>query len=315
MKKFLNHILTAIFVPAFIGFGGAVLCIRGFSDYGIVLFMGLPLLVSFLAAFLWSLRRRQVSFKSAYGVAMLSHFAVGAMVMLVALDGMLCMLMALPLAAVLALIGTALGRYCGSQIGVSGGPLIPLLLCALMPMLAGFEHDHAPGPPVRVVTSMVEIEAPIAQVWDTVIAFPRITEAPTGVFAMGIAYPIEARIEGRGPGALRYCTFSTGSFVEPITVWDAPRHLGFDVIENPPPMREISIYQDLDVPHAHGFMRSQRGQFILSEHDGKTRLEGTTWYTHEIAPQFYWGPISDELIHQIHLRVLNHIKQQVEKQG
>ena len=42
--------------------------------------------------------------------------------------------------------------------------------------------------------------------------------------------------------------------------------------------------------------------------DGTTRLEGTTWYTNRIWPSGYWRLWSDLIIHRIHLRVLNHIK-------
>jgi hypothetical protein len=56
------------------------------------------------------------------------------------------------------------------------------------------------------------------------------------------------------------------------------------------------------------FLKSERGQFRLYEKDGATVVEGTTFYTHAIAPDFYWNLFSEEIIHQIHLRVLNHIK-------
>ena len=59
-------------------------------------------------------------------------------------------------------------------------------------------------------------------------------------------------------------------------------------------------------------MVSERGQFLLAEREGKVFLEGTTWYSHSIAPEFYWGLISDEIIHRIHSRVLEHIKQHAE---
>src|SRR5205809_3436324 len=36
-------------------------------------------------------------------------------------------------------------------------------------------------------------------------------------------------IEGTGVGATRYCDFTTGSFVEPIAVWEENRRLGFDI--------------------------------------------------------------------------------------
>ena len=49
-------------------------------------------------------------------------------------------------------------------------------------------------------------------------------------FKTGLAYPLRARLVGAGVGAVRHCEFTTGAFVEPITVWDAPHRLAFDVI-------------------------------------------------------------------------------------
>ncbi|MGM0558703.1 MAG: hypothetical protein ACQEVA_20120 [Myxococcota bacterium] len=114
-----------------------------------------------------------------------------------------------------------------------------------------------------------------------------------------------------GVGAVRYCNFTTGPFVEPITVWDEPHRLAFDVSEHPPAMRETSLYEHLDAPHVDGYFVSERGQFLLEElPGGKTRLTGTTWYRHEVWPVAYRKVFSDEIIHRIHLRVLNHIAAQ-----
>ena len=44
---------------------------------------------------------------------------------------------------------------------------------------------------------------------------------------------------------------------------------------------------------------------------GRTHLEGTTWYALKIHPAAYWHLWSDLLIHQIHGRVLEHIKREV----
>ena len=78
-------------------------------------------------------------------------------------------------------------------------------------------------------------------------------------------------------------------------------------------MRELSPYQDLSPKHLHGYMRSKRGEFrFIDLGDGRTRLEGSSWYELEMAPEIYWQMFSDALIHRIHLRVLDHIKQEVE---
>ncbi|GDY12422.1 hypothetical protein LBMAG53_13000 [Planctomycetota bacterium] len=43
------------------------------------------------------------------------------------------------------------------------------------------------------------------------------------------------------------------------------------------------------------------------------RLEGRTWYSVEVHPQWYWRLWSDVIIHRIHRRVLDHIKQLAER--
>ncbi len=311
LQKTLNNELFVIIVPALFGLGGAALSIRFFGQYGWSLFLALPGFVSFLSAFAWSYKQRR-TFKSAYGNSLLSIMTLGVFILIFAIDGFICLLMALPLTLVMALLGTWLGLSLGTSYKNTKGTTFSLLLCASFPLLVSFEKAITPEPFVREVTTSVVIDAPIPEVWETVIAFPKITAAPEGIFRLGIAYPIEARIEGAGVGAIRYCTFSTGDFVEPITEWDAPNRLSFDVRENPVPMKESSFYRDLDVPHLHNFMVSKKGRFQLVEQNGQVRLEGTTWYSHSLAPEFYWGLISDEIIHRVHRRVLDRIKQHAE---
>jgi len=223
--------------------------------------------------------------------------------------------MALPLAVILALIGSSVGYFLGKRLshGVSG--VAPLILVILFPFLVAFESKNPLPSPLHEVTTRIEVLAPIQAVWDEVIAFDRIEEPPTGIFRFGIAYPIEAKIDGTGVGAIRHCVFSTGPFVEPITRWDEPHALEFDVTSNPPPMREFSPWGEIATPHLHDTFTSERGRFRLYEEDGKTILEGTTWYRQTISPDFYWHKISDHLIHLIHLRVLEHIKKQAENKG
>ena len=135
-------------------------------------------------------------------------------------------------------------------------------------------------------------------------------------FRAGLAYPMRARIEGLGPGAIRYCEFSTGPFVEPIEVWDEPRLLQFRVTENPAPMHERSPYGHIQPKHLHGYLVSERGQFRLTKlANGHTLLEGATWYQHGLWPAEYWKWWSDAIIHRIHLRVLNHVRMLAERES
>ncbi len=167
--------------------------------------------------------------------------------------------------------------------------------------------------PVIEVRSQVIVEAPIESVWDHVIDFPEITDKPTGILRTGVAYPVRARIEGSGIGAIRYCEFSTGTFVEPITVWDKPNRLSFDVTSQPEPMSELSPYRHIHPPHLDGSFQSIRGEFRLMRLDGnRTRLEGITWYQIDLGPRVYWRLWTDWIIHRIHERVLKHVKAEAE---
>ncbi len=81
----------------------------------------------------------------------------------------------------------------------------------------------------------------------------------------------------------------------------------------PPPLRELSPWGATHPPHLEGFLRSRRGQFRLTAlPGGRTLLEGTTWYENRMWPAAYWQLWSDELIHRIHRRVLEHVAQEAE---
>jgi len=187
------------------------------------------------------------------------------------------------------------------------------LVLMAMPLWMGLDPKTEGEPPLLVVRSSIEINAPPEVVWRRVVSFSEIPEQREWLFHTGIAYPIRATLTGKGAGAVRRCEFSTGAFVEPIEVWDEPRLLRFGVTENPAPMEELTPYHDIEPPHLKGYFVSHEGQFELTQLPGNhTRLVGTTWYTNRIWPSAYWQLWSDHIIHHIHLRVLRHIKAQAE---
>jgi len=302
--------LLAILLPIPAMVGMVLLSTCAFRDYGWGLFIGLPFVNGMLAAILHGMRvPRRVG--QCLGVASLALLASGVAILFFAIEGLGCLVMFLPLAFPIGLFGATLGyaiqsrptpREARWRVGCSALGFLPLTMSA--------EHAIAPPEPVFAVTTTVEVDAPPAAVWRNVVEFGDIPGPRDWCFKTGVAYPVRARIDGRGVGAVRHCEFSTGAFVEPIRVWDEPRLLKFDVTENPPPMRELTFWRNVSPPHLDHFLVSNGGEFRLVALDGgrRTRLEGTTWYRHHLWPAGYWGLWSDFIIHRIHLRVLNHVK-------
>jgi hypothetical protein len=298
-------------LPAPIGVAFCLLGVYGFQQYGWGLFVGAPFAVGLLAPVIAGAHAPRTRGES-LAVAGTALLMWGAGLLLLALEGALCLVMAAPIAAVLGLLGALVGHTLQARPNRPGAEWLSLLVLLCVPALMGAE-TRLTQPPLYAVSTAVEIDAPPEVVWRCVVAFPPLPKPTELPFRLGIAYPTEARIEGTGVGACRYCVFSTGAFVEPITVWNAPHLLRFRVTGNPPALVELSPYGHLPAPHAHGYFVAEQGEFRLTPlPNNRTRLVGTTWYRHNLYPAFYWRWWCDALIHRIHGRVLRHIKAQAE---
>lgn len=301
----LFHAVVAIVVGAATGIGMISLSVYAFKGYGAALFLGTPFVVGALTAFLYN-RVYEASFWQTLGLVVLTLAISGGIALVTAQEGAVCIAMAAPLALVIGAMGAVFGRWIASR----GDAAMEGALWALiaLPSAAALEGRGEPAP-AREVRSSIVIDAPADAVWRSVIAFAPLPEPNEFVFRVGIAYPKSAEIRGTGVGAVRRCVFSTGAFVEPITVWEPGKRLGFDVTAQPRPMEEWSPYANLAPPHLDGYFRSRRGEFrLITLADGRTRLEGSTWYEMQLRPDGYWDLFADALIHRIHLRVLRHIK-------
>ncbi|HUM07068.1 MAG TPA: hypothetical protein VLT90_16490 [Terriglobales bacterium] len=296
-----------------IGLGIAMIGVRVLIGYGWGLFVAMPFTMGFIAALIYGYRQPR-SLGSCVGVGALSVALVGLALFVVAAEGILCLAMAIPIALPLAALGGSFGYWVQRARWVrQGGPAVISVALLFAPSVQWMEHSVAPRAPEYVVRSSIDVQAPPEKVWKEVVAFTEIPAPKEWLFRSGIAYPIRAEIRGMGAGAERRCVFSTGAFVEPIQIWDAPHSLKFSVTSNPAPMEEWTLYSHIEPPHLHGFLVSNGGQFLLTPlPDGGTRLEGTTWYHHGLWPAQYWRLWSDAIIHRIHMRVLTHIREAAE---
>jgi uncharacterized membrane protein YhaH (DUF805 family) len=303
----LSSSLLAIAAGAALGLGMCALSVMAMNSYGLALFMGTPFGMGIVTGFVLN-RRYAATGNETHGVVALSLVVVAGSAFLLGIEGAVCLLMIAPLGLIVAMMGGHVGRLLS---GAGERPLPGALLAlTLLPGAAGMEAGDTVAP-LREVRSQIVVDAPPAAVWSEVVAFSPLPEPTEPLFRIGLAYPTHARIEGEGVGAVRYCVFSTGSFVEPITAWEPGVRLAFDVAESPPPLAELS-FRAVSPPHLDGYLVPRRGEFRLVDlGDGRTRLEGSTWYEQRLRPEGYWVLFSDVIIARIHVRVLEHIARSV----
>jgi hypothetical protein len=277
-------------------------------NYGWGLFVALPFTMGLVSVLIYAGPKKR-SLGSCLLVAILPILFCGLCLFVIAAEGAICLIMAAPIGLVLSLFGGIVGHIIIGNRAAPSSPAAMMLVLVSVPFTMGMEKRADEVPPLFSVTSSVIIDAPPEKVWPNVISFSPIPSQRDWILHTGVAYPTQARIEGHGVGAVRHCIFTTGEFIEPIEVWDEPYRLRFCVADQPEPMEELSPYPHLETPHLHGYLQSHEGEFRLTAlPDGKTLLEGTTWYSDRIWPSQYWQVWSDLMIHHIHLRVLNHIK-------
>ncbi|MBL7712283.1 MAG: hypothetical protein JNL13_07470 [Chitinophagaceae bacterium] len=298
---------ASVIFSCLIGWAFSFLAIQVFRDYAFGLFIWLPFSLGLVSTLIYSYKNdvpRKVLRNNAYLVL----FLVCIGLLLFAWEGLICLIMSAPLGILFTYIGFIIAYYIKKSRLSKRALSLAAITTLSVPALMAFENLNQREEAIRFVTTSIEIDADAEEVWKNVIAFPQLREPDEFLFKTGIAYPISATIEGSGAGAVRQCNFSTGSFVEPITIWEQPKLLQFSVQEQPEPMQELSFY-DIHPNHLHGYWVSRKGQFkLIPLPNGHTLLEGTTWYENKIKPNVYWTLWSDYIVHKIHQRVLAHIK-------
>jgi hypothetical protein len=298
----------SVLAGATITLGSLAASVGLLGNYGAPLFIGAPLFSGFATTLLFDQlhgvhahRGRAYSLAASIAALVVSFVALLAF----ALEGLICLMMVWPLAAITTLIGHQIAYALRTQIrDASGRWAAPALF---LPLMLLTEATAPPPTDTYMVETVVDVAAPPEVVWEHVVAFPELPPVEDWIFRVGVAAPTGARIEGSGVGAVRRCEFTTGEFVEPIEVWDPPRELAFGVQEMPDPMREMSPY-DIRPRHLDGYFRTTAGRFLLERTaDGHTRLRGRTYYQLDMMPTAYWKLWADDIVHRIHLRVLRHV--------
>lgn len=303
------HVLQGVLAGVTIIVAAVLVSAVTFGAYGWGLFVMTPLLVGITTGFLANRRTLMSSGRTRLIVLAAAALGTVALVMF-ALEGALCILLAAPLGAVAAMIGGAIGRAT-ARTRQSGNQ--PLMSIALLPALFALEAAMPPAVPITGRAS-IEIDAPPSAVWDALTSSTPIAAGPSLIGATGLAYPVRGRLLGAGVGAIRLGEFSTGIAREQVTQWVPGRRLAFVVLRQPPAMEEMSPYRRVYAPHVRGYFDTGETRFsFIPLSSGGIRLGITSVHLLHIDPALYWQPIAQLAIRLNLSRVLDDVRIKAER--
>jgi uncharacterized membrane protein YhaH (DUF805 family) len=281
-----------------------------FGVYGYGMFVVSPFVIGAVAAY-FANRKQDVGQPATTRIALGATLLGGVSLVATALEGVLCIVMASPLAIPVALVGGLLGR----SIARAGRRPVRDTLSgfALLPIVFATEYAFPPMTTFETYQT-IGVNAPPETVWNAIVKMDTINEPLALPFHLGVAYPLRGEVLGEGVGAKRRGEFSTGIAIERVTEWIRCQRLAFVVANDVPAMQEISPYPEVHAPHAVGYFRTTLTSFDLARRpDGGTEIIERTFHQLKLDPAYYWLPMARWIVRENNARVLAHVQHQAEQ--
>lgn len=256
-------------------------------------FIIIPFGMGIISAWFW--RDLELSSKGLSGYSCLNALIAILCSYVFLREGVICLLIVSPLLFAFIIVGAFAGKKMFKKNDQTLNASVFVLLFGIFVFDSLSVHHYEN----KVADTMV-INAPPAEVWKYVVAYRRI-ESPSKywLFRLGMPSPVQSTADGYYLGAKRKCIFSNGYvFDEKIVAYDENKDLTFDITNQP---RDPEIMGHIDI---------LRGQFLLKDnHDGTTTLTGNSWYRLYVFPVWYYDIWAESVTRNVHLRVMEHIKQ------
>ena len=202
-----------------------------FEVMSLTFIFGVPLSLGFIAVWFGPYRdTRRIS--DLIIAPWLSALACLVCALILVWEGIICIIIWLPLVIVLSLIGGLIAGLCLAIFKSKRDRNYCVIAVAFLPFaIAPLEHLHAVSTEIKTVPTQIEIHASPQSVWNQIRSVPLISEREQSFSVshlLGFPRPLEAKLVGEGIGAVRYATFEKSVlFVETINEWDEPYRMSF----------------------------------------------------------------------------------------
>ncbi|MBI1841636.1 MAG: SRPBCC family protein [Verrucomicrobia bacterium] len=197
--------------------------------------LGVPVSLGFIVVWFADPRRQRYSWLMKLFLPWSAAVIFLVACLVIAWEGLICVVLWLPLALVLSSVGAGLAMILQLLLPTDRSKNLCVAIVACAPFFsAPIESLHASPRQLRTVRTDIVIDASAEKVWEQIRSVPRIQpreQSWSMSHALGFPLPVEATIEGQGVGAVRHARFEGGVlFIETITEWQAPRKLAFSIV-------------------------------------------------------------------------------------
>lgn len=275
---------------------GFLLLHFGLVDYGGAFFILFPLAVGFSIGTHNSRERGLISLV----LALIIFFGF---LLVSALEGLVCVAMALPIFLLSMLIGYGVQRAVRKRKRRQDKPLEPadhfipkdriissVLPLALLLVASPVEQLLLPEPDVVEIETSVLLPYAADLVFDQVKSMDKLdAEKPLGIW-LGLPSPYRCVLAADSVGARRHCLFTNGEIVAEITRYEHGEVLEMDVVDYTLTGRDWFQFVD--------------ATYTFDREAGQTRITRTSSYKSILQPRFYWEPLESWGIAQEHDFVL-----------
>ena len=230
------------------------------------------------------------------------------------IEGIICIVMMLPLWLGLASIGGLAGRFAARRKLVRSGAV----LCAalLLPVLVTIGEAPFPAEDqIATVENTIDIDAAPGVVWNEIKSVRKIEASehrPSLFTSMGFPRPLEAVLDSERVGGIRRATFEGGVvFTETVTAFQPGKEIAFTIKANTDQIPASTMDEHIKI--GGQYFDVLNGRYViepLSEHSVRLHLSSQ----HRLSTHLNWyaGLWSSRIMGSIQSNILSVIKDRAE---
>jgi hypothetical protein len=263
---------------------------------GGALFFVLPVATGFATALVS--RRLEILFASLVSGALMCT----ATLVIMGLEGWVCVLMSAPLItgglAIGAFLGWLVRRYSGES---KRERIARLLMLAVLPFfLLGADkvEKSQTWPRAETISNTLVTDASRETVWEQLKTFDRIEGTKGLLMTIGLPVPVSCSMSGEGVGATRTCYFEEGHIEERVTEWNPPSSMKFEITTFDVPGRPWLSFKD--------------ASYELTTEGSRTVITRRTTIVSRLSPAWYWRPLEKIGVETEHEYLFEEVKRKIE---